>query len=142
MPLIPIAPKCIRMMAESLVTLLFKHFKGKTSLFIVLVYKPAFCYISDLIQNLIPMMNRDHIGTGGVNIDNLHGLTMPELAETILLLSNSKSKLVFVPLPSDDPKQHQPDIALAKAKLGWESKVNLEDGLKETISYFARALNV
>ena len=130
------------MMAESLVTLLFKHSKGKTSLFIVLVYKPAFCYISDLIQNLIPMMNRDHIGTGGVNIDNLHGLTMLELAETILRLSNSKSKLVFVPLPSDDPKQRQPDIALAKAKLGWESKVNLEDGLKETISYFARALNV
>jgi UDP-glucuronate decarboxylase len=88
------------------------------------------------------MMNRDHIGTGGVNIDNLHGLTMLELAETILRLSNSKSKLVFVPLPSDDPKQRQPDIALAKAKLGWESKVNLEDGLKETISYFARALNV
>jgi UDP-glucuronate decarboxylase len=88
------------------------------------------------------MINTDHIGTGGVNIDNPHEFTMPELAETILCLSNSKSKLVFVPLPSNDPKQRQPDITLAKAKLGWEPKVNLEDGLKETISYFARALNV
>jgi UDP-glucuronate decarboxylase len=87
-------------------------------------------------------MNRDHIGTGAVKIANPHVFTMPELAVTILRLSNSKSKLLFVPLPSDDPKQHQRDIALAKAKLGWESKVNLEDGLKETISYFARALNV
>jgi UDP-glucuronate decarboxylase len=62
------------------------------------------------------------------------------LAETILRLSNSKSKLVFAPLPSDDPKQRQPDIALAKAKLGWEPKVKLEDGLKETIAYFKALL--
>jgi UDP-glucuronate decarboxylase len=65
---------------------------------------------------------------------------MLQLAETILRLSNSKSKLVFAPLPSDDPKQRQPDIALAKAKLGWEPKVNLEDGLKETIAYFKALL--
>jgi UDP-glucuronate decarboxylase len=65
---------------------------------------------------------------------------MLQLAETILRLSNSTSKLVFAPLPSDDPKQRQPDIALAKAKLGWEPKVNLEDGLKETIVYFKALL--
>jgi UDP-glucuronate decarboxylase len=65
---------------------------------------------------------------------------MLQLAETILRLSNSTSKLVFAPLPSDDPKQRQPDIALAKAKLGWEPKVNLEDGLKETIAYFKALL--
>ena len=88
------------------------------------------------------MINTDHIENKVVNIANPHEFTMPELAETILRLSNSKSKLLFVPLPSDYPKQRQRDIALAKAKLGWEPKVNLEDGLKETISYFARALNV
>jgi UDP-glucuronate decarboxylase len=65
---------------------------------------------------------------------------MLQLAETILRLSNSQSKLVFAPLPSDDPKQRQPDIALAKAKLGWEPKVGLEDGLKETIAYFKALL--
>ena len=71
-------------------------------------------------------MNRDHIGTGGVNIDNPHEFTKPELAETILRLSNSKSKLVFAPLPFNDPKQRQPDIDLAIAKLGWKPKINLE----------------
>jgi UDP-glucuronate decarboxylase len=65
---------------------------------------------------------------------------MLQLAETILRLSKSQSKLVFAPLPSDDPKQRQPDIALAKAKLGWEPKVGLEDGLKETIAYFKALL--
>jgi UDP-glucuronate decarboxylase len=87
-------------------------------------------------------MNTAHIGTGAVNIDYPHEFTMPELAETILRLSYSKSKLIFVPLPSDDPKQHQPDIALAKAKLGWEARVGLEDGLKEAITYFSKTLNV
>jgi UDP-glucuronate decarboxylase len=65
---------------------------------------------------------------------------MLQLAENILRLSGSKSKLVFEPLPSDDPKQRQPNIELAKAKLGWEPKVNLEDGLKETIAYFKKVL--
>ena len=98
--------------------------------------------MSDLIRALIPVMDMDHVGTKAVKIENLHEFTTPELAKTILRLSDSKSKLVFVPLSSDDPKQRQPDIALTKAKLGWEPKVNLEDGLKEKISYFSRALNV
>ena len=67
--------------------------------------------------------------------------TMLQLGETILCLSNSKSKLAFVPLPSDDPKKRQPDISFTKAKLGWEPKVNLEDGLKRTIAYFRKLLD-
>jgi UDP-glucuronate decarboxylase len=65
---------------------------------------------------------------------------MLQLAETILKLSGSKSKIIYQPLPSDDPKQRQPNIELAKTKLGWEPRVNLEDGLKETIAYFTKLL--
>ena len=85
---------------------------------------------------MVKMMNSEAGFTGPVNTGNPCEFTMLQLAETILRLSNSKSKLVFVPLPSDDPKQRQPDITLAKEKLGWEPKVKLEDGLKETITYF------
>ena len=94
----------------------------------------SFCYVDDLIDAMVKMMNSKVGFTGPVNTGNPGEFTMLQLAETILRLSNSKSKLVFAPLPSDDPKQRQPDITLAKAKLGWEPKVNLEDGLKETIS--------
>jgi UDP-glucuronate decarboxylase len=66
---------------------------------------------------------------------------MLQLAETILKLSGSKSKIIYQPLPQDDPKQRQPNIELAKAKLGWEPKVNLEDGLKETIAYFKKIVS-
>ncbi len=82
------------------------------------------------------MINTDHIENKVVNIANPHEFTMPELAETILRLSNSRSKLVFVPLPSNDPKQRQPDIALAKAKLGRKPKVNLKDDLKRQFLIF------
>jgi UDP-glucuronate decarboxylase len=85
-------------------------------------------------------MNSEQGFTGPVNTGNPGEFTMLQLAETILRLSGSKSKLVFEPLPSDDPKQRQPNIELAKAKLGWEPKVNLEDGLKETIAYFRKVL--
>jgi UDP-glucuronate decarboxylase len=100
----------------------------------------SFCYVDDLIDAMVKMMNSAAGFTGPVNTGNPGEFTMLQLAETILRLSNSKSKLVFAPLPSDDPKQRQPDIALAKAKLGWEPKVNLEDGLKETIAYFKALL--
>ena len=82
------------------------------------------------------MINTDHIGNGAVKIANSHKFTMPELAVTILRSSNSRSKLVFVPLPSNDPKQRQPDVALAKAKLGWKPKVNLKDDLKRQFLIF------
>ena len=86
------------------------------------------------------MMNSEKGFTGPVNTGNPGEFTMLQLAENVLRLSGSKSKLVFEPLPSDDPKQRQPNIELAKAKLGWEPKVNLEDGLKETIAYFKKVL--
>jgi UDP-glucuronate decarboxylase len=100
----------------------------------------SFCYVDDLIEAFVRMMNTEKGFTGPVNTGNPGEFTMLQLAETILKLSGSKSKLVFEPLPLDDPKQRQPNIELAKAKLGWEPKVNLEDGLKETIAYFRKVL--
>jgi UDP-glucuronate decarboxylase len=96
----------------------------------------SFCYVDDLIEAMVKMMNSEKGFTGPVNIGNPDEFTMLQLAETILKLSGSKSKIVHQSLPSDDPKQRQPNIDLAKAKLTWKPKVNLEDGLKETIAYF------
>jgi len=100
----------------------------------------SFCYVDDLIAAMISMMDAPADFIGPVNIGNPGEFTMLALAEAILKLSGSKSKLVFQPLPADDPKQRQPDIALAKAKLGWQPKVALDDGLKETIAYFRQLL--
>jgi len=100
----------------------------------------SFCYVDDLIAAMISMMDAPADFIGPVNIGNPGEFTMLALAEAILTLSGSKSKLVFQPLPADDPKQRQPDIALAKAKLGWQPKVALDDGLKETIAYFRQLL--
>jgi UDP-glucuronate decarboxylase len=100
----------------------------------------SFCYVDDLIEVMMRMMDSPAEFIGPVNIGNPGEFTMLELAEAILKLSGSKSKLIFEPLPADDPKQRQPDIALAKAKLGWQPKVALDDGLKETIAYFRQLL--
>ncbi len=100
----------------------------------------SFCYVDDLIDAMVKMMNSEAGFPGPVNIGNPGEFTMLQLAETILKLSGSKSKLIYEPLPSDDPKQRQPNIELAKSKLGWQPKVNLEDGLKETIAYFKKVL--
>ncbi len=100
----------------------------------------SFCYVDDLIDVMILMMNSPADFTGPVNVGNPGEFTMLELAEQVIKLTGSKSKLVFKPLPSDDPKQRQPDISLAKSRLGWEPKVCLEDGLKETIDYFKKTL--
>jgi UDP-glucuronate decarboxylase len=89
---------------------------------------------------MVKMMNSEQGFTGPVNIGNPSEFTMLQLAEAILKLSGSKSKIVHEPLPQDDPKQRQPNIELAKEKLGWEPKVNLEDGLKETIAYFRKVV--
>jgi UDP-glucuronate decarboxylase len=100
----------------------------------------SFCYVDDLIDVMVLMMNSPSDFTGPVNIGNPVEFTMLELAELVIKLTGSKSKLVFEPLPSDDPKLRQPDISLAKSNLGWEPRVCLEDGLKETIAYFKKTL--
>jgi UDP-glucuronate decarboxylase len=96
----------------------------------------SFCYVDDLIEGFIRLMNTDPDVTGPVNLGNPGEFTMLELAEKVIELTGSSSKLTFMPLPQDDPKQRQPNIELAKSKLGWEPKVNLENGLKKTIEYF------
>ena len=101
----------------------------------------SFCYVDDLIDAMIKMMKSPAEFIGPVNAGNPNEFTMLELAEKILTLTNSKSKLVTLPLPSDDPKQRQPEISLAKEKLDWAPKVSLEDGLKETINYFRSIIN-
>jgi UDP-glucuronate decarboxylase len=89
---------------------------------------------------MVGMMNQD-AAIGPINLGNPNEFTIRELAETVLRLTNSKSELVFCPLPQDDPTQRQPDISLAKATLGWEPKVELEEGLKETIAYFRKVVS-
>jgi UDP-glucuronate decarboxylase len=102
----------------------------------------SFCYVDDLIDGMVRLMD-SHAGfTGPVNIGNPVEFTMLELAETVLRLVGSKSKLVLRPLPQDDPRQRKPNIELAHKELGWQPKVALEDGLKETITYFRGALEV
>jgi len=96
----------------------------------------SFCYVDDLIEGFVRLMNSDDGTTGPVNLGNPVEFTMIELAEKVRELTESRSELVFMPLPTDDPRQRQPDITLAHEKLGWKPKVNLEDGLKPTIAYF------
>jgi len=96
----------------------------------------SFCYVDDLIDAMVKMMNSAEGFTGPVNIGNPSEFTMLQLAETILKLSGSKSKIIHQPLPSDDPRQRKPDITIARDKLDWEPKVTLEEGLKKTIAYF------
>jgi UDP-glucuronate decarboxylase len=97
----------------------------------------SFQYVSDLVDGMVRMMATDDSVTGPVNIGNPGEFTMLELASEILDITGSKSKLVFLPLPKDDPTQRQPDISLAKEKLnGWEPKVQLREGLVKTIEYF------
>jgi UDP-glucuronate decarboxylase len=96
----------------------------------------SFCYVDDLIDSMLLMMSSDLKITGPINIGNPAEYTMLELAEMILRLTGSTSKLSFRPLPSDDPKQRQPDIRAAKDTLGWEPKIPLEEGLRRTIAYF------
>ena len=101
----------------------------------------SFCYVDDMIEGFVRMMDSERGFAGPVNMGNPGEFTMLELAERVLRLTESKSKLTFQPLPTDDPRQRQPDITLAKERLGWEPTVALEDGLKETVAYFRRTLN-
>lgn len=102
----------------------------------------SFQYVDDLIDGVIKMMNNPQGFIGPVNLGNPNEFTIKELAEKVLqLIPESKSKIVYKDLPQDDPKQRQPNIDLAKKELGWEPKINLEEGLKKTIEYFKKTLN-
>jgi UDP-glucuronate decarboxylase len=100
----------------------------------------SFCYVSDLIEGVWRLMNADGL-TGPVNIGNPNEFTIRELAELVISLTGSRSEIVSLPLPQDDPTQRQPDISLARRQLGWEPKVELREGLKSTIEYFERRLS-
>jgi UDP-glucuronate decarboxylase len=100
----------------------------------------SFCYVDDLIEGFVRMMATPKGFTGPVNIGNPGEYTMLELAETVLKLVGGRSRITHRPLPTDDPRQRQPDIALAKAELGWQPRVGLEEGLGRTIEYFRRTL--
>lgn len=99
----------------------------------------SFCYVNNMVEGIYKMMNQDNF-IGPVNLGNPIEFTIKELAEKIIKLTNSRSKIVYKELPEDDPKQRQPDINLAKSKLKWEPKIELEEGLKETIEYFKKLL--
>ena len=96
----------------------------------------SFQYIDDLIDGMIKMMNNTDDFVGPVNLGNPDEFTIKKLAEKVIEMTGLKSKIVYMPLPEDDPKQRQPNITLAKQKLNWEPKIDLEEGLKKTIEYF------
>ena len=100
----------------------------------------SFCYVDDLIEAFVRLMDTEDDFTGPINLGNPNEFTIKELAEKIITLTGSRSKLTFKPLPVDDPIQRQPNITLAKEKLGWEPKIELEQGLKSTIIYFEELL--
>lgn len=100
----------------------------------------SFCYVDDLVEGMIRMMNSRDGFTGPVNLGNPGEFTMLELANLVIRMTDSKSKLVFWPLPQDDPKQRKPVIELAKKELAWEPAIALEEGLEKTIAYFRERL--
>ena len=97
----------------------------------------SFCYRDDLVDGLMSMMNGPDEFHGPVNLGNPREFTMKELAELTIQMTGSKSEMVFKPLPADDPTKRQPDISLAKARLGWEPKIELREGLERTIAWFS-----
>jgi UDP-glucuronate decarboxylase len=102
----------------------------------------SFCYVDDLISGIIKMMQSESGFTGPVNLGNPSEFTIAELAKKVISMVNSKSRVIHLPLPQDDPKQRQPNIALARENLDWEPTVSLNDGLVKTISYFEKLLSV
>ena len=100
----------------------------------------SFCYVDDLIEGMVRFMNQDAF-IGPVNIGNPGEFTIKELAEKVLTLTGSTGKIVYKDIPPDDPKQRQPDITLAREKLGWEPRIRLDEGLKKTIDYFKQTIS-
>lgn len=101
----------------------------------------SFCYIDEMVEGIVKMMDSGNEFTGPVNLGNPREFTILELAEKIISFTNSKSKIIYEPLPEDDPIQRQPNIDLAKKELKWEPKIQLDEGLKKTINYFERLLS-
>lgn len=101
----------------------------------------SFCYVDDLAEGIIKMMNSREDFVGPVTFGNPTEFTIINLAEKIIKLTNSKSRIIYKPLPEDDPKQRQLNIELANKELKWEPKIQLDEGLKKTISYFERLLS-
>ena len=101
----------------------------------------SFCYVADLVEGIIKMMNSREDFIGPVNLGNPKEFSILELAKKIIKLTDSKSKIIYNPLPEDDPKQRQPNIELANKELNWEPKIQLDEGLKRTINYFERLLS-
>ena len=99
----------------------------------------SFCYVDDLIEGFVGLMNQEQV-VGPMNIGNPNEFTILELAQKVIEITGSKSKIVYRPMPEDDPKQRKPDITQAQAVLGWEPKIQLEAGLKKTIEYFAQSV--
>src|SRR5215831_7302422 len=96
----------------------------------------SFCYVDDLVEATTRLMLTGDEVTGPINLGNSSEFTIRELAEKVVSLTGSRSRLIFKPLPQDDPRQRQPDLSRARAELNWQPKVALEDGLKETVAYF------
>lgn len=101
----------------------------------------SFCYVDDLVNCIVAFMEYDNDFPGPMNMGNPGEFTISELAEKIIQLTGSSSRIIFEPLPADDPRQRRPDISLAKEKLGWQPQVSLEDGLKKTVEYFRKYVN-
>lgn len=101
----------------------------------------SFCYVDDLVEGLIRLMDSDRGITGPINLGNPGEFTIRELAEQVIECTGSSSELVFKPLPSDDPMQRQPDISVAKQTLGWEPEIALREGLEKTVEYFDQLLS-
>ena len=101
----------------------------------------AFCYVNEIVEGFIRLMQTEDEVTGPINLGNPKAFTMLELATKVIELTGSRSKIVFQPLPGDDPKQRQPNISLAKSLLDWQPKIELDEGLRLTIAYFDQLLN-
>ena len=100
----------------------------------------SFCYVDDLVEGMIRMMNSRDGFTGPVNLGNPGEFTMLQLAELVIQMTDSCSRIIYLPLPQDDPTQRKPIIELAKRELGWKPAISLESGLKKTIEYFKEAI--
>ena len=102
----------------------------------------SFCYVDDLVEGIKRLMLTDNDCTGPINLGNNSEFTILELAEKVIRFTNSRSKLIHKGLPQDDPRQRQPDLSKARAQLAWQSKVAIDDGLKETIAYFKQLVRI